>query len=120
VGFELSLKNSMPRVRTRFQVLELRALPDPEPVTQSAAEGTQSTKVSPKAPHTIAFERYFITGYGHILCLGLSNEDTVKWILVRARQKSGANTMFCRNGQELETFAFELATEFRHQVRGRR
>jgi hypothetical protein len=33
VGFELSLKSSMPRVRTRFQVLELSALPDHEPVT---------------------------------------------------------------------------------------
>jgi len=33
VGFELSLKSWMPRVRTRFQVLELSALPDHESVT---------------------------------------------------------------------------------------
>src|SRR5580704_11584290 len=59
---------------------------------------TQLTKISPKAPHAITFEGYFITDDRHIFILGLSNEHSVKWILVRARQKSGANTMLCGNG----------------------
>src|SRR5205807_6161182 len=80
----------------------------------------QSTNVSPKAPHAIAFEGCFITDDWHIFCLGLSNEHTVKWILIRARQESGANTMLCRNGQKWKTFAFDLAREIRCQVSGSR
>lgn len=76
----------------------------------------QSTKASPKAPHAIAFEACFITDDRHIFSLGLSNEHTVKWILVRARQESGANTMLCRNCQKVKAFAFDLAREIRCQV----
>ena len=59
----------------------------------AVGEGTQLTKVSPKTPHAIAFEAYFITYDWNIFCLGLSNEHSVEWILVRSRQESGANTM---------------------------
>src|SRR2546423_8819173 len=100
----------------RFQVLELSTLADSHPVAYSAGEGTQSTKVSPKAPHAIAFEGYLIADDWHIVCLSLSNEHTVKWILVRARQKSGANTMLCGNGYKVKTFAFDLAREISCQV----
>jgi hypothetical protein len=55
-------------------------------------------KVSPKTPHAIAFEGYFITYDWHIFCLGLSNKHSDEWILVSSRQKSGANTMVCGNG----------------------
>jgi len=55
-------------------------------------------KVSPKTAHAIAFEGYFITYDWHIFCLGLSNEHSIEWILVRSRQESGANGMICRNG----------------------
>jgi len=55
-------------------------------------------KVSPKTPHAIACEAYFITYDWNIFCLGLSNEHSVDWILVRSRQESGANTMVCGYG----------------------
>ena len=80
----------------------------------------QSTKAFTKGTALRSFEGHFITDDWHIFRLGLSNEHTVKWILVRARQQSGADTMLCRNGQKLKTFAFDLAREIRCQVSGSR
>src|SRR6267142_1422325 len=53
---------------------------------------------SPKAAHPITFKTGFITDDRYILGLSLSDEHTVKWVLVRARQESSPNAMLCRNG----------------------
>ncbi len=73
----------------RFPSLSRTCIADPDE--------TFSTKDSPKAPHAIDFKGYFTTDDWNILCLGLSYEHTVKWILVRAGQESGSNAMLCRN-----------------------
>jgi hypothetical protein len=65
----------------------------------AAPEVRLSARASPKPSHAITFKRSFIADDWYILSLSLSNKHTVKWVLVRTRQKSGPNPMLCRDGK---------------------
>lgn len=71
-------------------------------------------RLLPKPPDSIGVKDRFVADDRYIFGLRLSDQHTIKWILVRTWQKARSNGMCGRNSHPLEPLAFDLLRKVRH------
>ncbi len=64
----------------------------------------------PQPSDAISVKYRFVADDRHVFRLTLSDQHSVEWVLVEARQKAGANAMLRGNLQRLKSFLLYFVT----------
>ncbi len=79
-------------------------------------------KSSPDAAHSVIAEHRLVAHQRQILCLGLSDQHSVEWVLVSTGKQTGANSMIARNRKDINFLQQKMKNKlsmFRRRCPGR-